>query len=62
MKNQDEIKRKIACKVCLVPLNVGRKLAKFRCMCDDEVRIVPLDRIFEFEFEHLLNFDSVVQW
>jgi hypothetical protein len=61
MKNQDEKKRKIACKMCSVPLNVGKTLAKFRCMCDDDVRIVPLDRIFEFQFEHLLDFDSVVQ-
>lgn len=61
MKNQDEKKREIACKMCLVPLNVNKTLAKFRCMCDDEVRIVPLDRIFDFEFEHLLDFDSVVQ-
>jgi hypothetical protein len=61
MKNQDEKKMEIACKICSMPLNVGRKLAKFRCMCDDEVRIVPLERIYEFEFEHLLDFDSVVQ-
>lgn len=54
MKNQDEIKRQIVCKTCLVPLNVGKKLAKFKCMCDDEIRVVPLERLYEFE--DLLNF------
>lgn len=59
MKNQDEKKREIACKTCLIPLNVGKTLAKFRCMCDDEIRIIPLERLHEFE--ELLIFGSVVQ-
>jgi hypothetical protein len=31
------------CITCETPLKIKRKNVHFRCMCDDEVRIVPLE-------------------
>jgi hypothetical protein len=50
----DKIEKKIWCKICLDPLVVSKTLAKLKCMCDEDVRIIPLDRIFDREFEHLI--------
>lgn len=36
---------KINCNICKKPLKIKKSLAYFTCMCNDEIRIIPLDQI-----------------
>lgn len=56
MKNKDP--RKITCKICWKPLKISNLTAKLTCMCDDEVRVIPLDRIGDIEYSHVVEYET----
>lgn len=44
---------KILCKFCHTPVTIRKSMVYMRCMCDDEVRIVPFVDINRFKHENL---------
>ena len=57
MKNEHDLK-KMTCKICWRPMNVKKTVAKLTCMFDDEIRMIPLDRMEDIEYSHLVGFES----
>jgi len=37
--------KKITCKICWKPVKVIKNIIKMTCMCDDENRLIHLDKI-----------------
>ena len=56
--NNDKDPKKITCKICWAPVRITNSLIKMVCMCDDEIRFIPLDRINDLEYSHLIDFGS----
>jgi hypothetical protein len=50
--------KKITCKICYSPLKIMGKVAKLTCMCDEEIRIVPLDKLMGMEYDHLIEYET----
>lgn len=46
--------KKITCKICYTPTNIQHNVVKMKCMCDDEIRTIPLDRVNDFEYSHII--------
>jgi hypothetical protein len=44
--------KKMTCKICWSPLKITSTVAKMTCMCCDEVRIIPLDRLDDMVYSH----------
>ena len=59
MKNEQDLK-KMTCKICWSPMKIKEAVAKLTCMCDDEIRMIPLDRMGDIEYSHLVRFESAV--
>ena len=41
------------CITCSSPLKIKGKIAKFRCMCDDDIRTIPLEIVYHHP--HVIN-------
>lgn len=50
--------KKITCKICWTPVKITNTLIKMACMCDEEIRIIPLDRLNDIEYDHLIRFEK----
>ena len=53
--NNDKDPRKITCKICWTPVRITNNMIKMVCMCDDDIRMIPLDRLFDIEYDHLIH-------
>ena len=60
MKNEHDLK-KMTCKICWRPMKIKEAVAKLTCMCDDEIRVIPLDRWWDIEYSHLVQFGNGIQ-
>ena len=47
--------KNIICIICNTPLKIRGKYACFKCMCDEDIRIIPLEDIEYYPQIHLLN-------
>jgi hypothetical protein len=56
--NNDKDPRKITCKICWKPVRITNTLVKMTCMCDDEIRTIPIDRIWDLEYDHLIGLEK----
>lgn len=48
----------MTCKICWKPFKIKEKVVKLTCMCDEDIRIIPLDRIEDIEYSHLVQYET----
>lgn len=46
------------CSICETPVKVNKSYLAFRCMCDDEIRTIPVD--FDWENSFRIKYLSMI--